>query len=179
MIELRKAMKSKKPVFRNHNSHKLKRATNSYRKPRGIQNKMRLHHKGYSRVVAQGYRSPAAVRGMHGKGLWPVVVSNTRDLEGLDPAKQGVVFSRTLGAKKRIILSDLTTKAKLTILNIDAAAYRTAVEAQLAKRKAKRQAVKGKQAAAARKAAPKEDKKEDKSKEEEKKELDKVLTKKQ
>lgn len=181
-VELRNALKAKKPHFRNHNSHKIKRATNAYRRPKGLQNKMRLNHKSYSRQVAIGFRSPVEARGMTRDGLWPVVVSNVKELAELEAGKHGVVLASGLGMKKRSMIAQEAAKLKLTVINCaDPAKYAKEVAEAVKARHDKREAHKKEQAAAAKKEAKKEEKSESKeeAKENEKKELDKVLTKKE
>lgn len=183
-IELRNERKKKKPHFRNHNSHKIKRATNAYRRPKGIQNKMRLHHRGYSRVISVGYRSPVDSHGLTREGLVPVLVHHVNDLEGLESGKHGVVLGSGLGQRKRVQLAEEAAKQKLTIVNCkDVASYKASVEKDLAERKQKRTALSKKRTEAEKKAAKAEKKEEAKPEPEdkkvaEKKELDKVLTQK-
>lgn len=73
----------------------------SYRRPKGNDNKMRLEIKGYPPKVKIGYRNMRAIRGLHPSGLKPVVVRNVRELEGLDPRAHILYISSTLGLKKR------------------------------------------------------------------------------
>jgi len=79
----------------------------SWRKPKGKDNKMRLEVKGYPPRVKIGYRNQADIRGLHPSGLKPVVVSNPKDLEGLDPREHMVYISSTVGLRKRLDLVKL------------------------------------------------------------------------
>lgn len=94
--------------FRRHGSHKLKRLSTSWRKPRGLHNKVRLEHKGYVRKVKIGCS----------KGTTPLVtiITSLRDLENTT-AKE-VVFSAKLGAKKRISLLEEAKKKGITVTNV-------------------------------------------------------------
>jgi len=47
LIEIKKDMKSKKPNFARRNYNTKPRISNGWRKPKGLQNKMRLNKKGY------------------------------------------------------------------------------------------------------------------------------------
>jgi len=75
-----------------------------WRKPKGIDNKMRLQLKGYPPIVKVGYRTPADIRGLHPSGLEPVVVHNEKELESLDPKRHIVYIASTVGLRKRLEL---------------------------------------------------------------------------
>jgi len=73
-----------------------------WRKPRGKDNPMRLKLKGHPPVVSVGYGTPKLIRGLHPSGLTPVVVSNLKELEKLDPSKFLVYVSSSVGLRKRL-----------------------------------------------------------------------------
>ena len=104
LLELRKKLKSKKPVFLRHLWWKKAKFRNKprWRKPKGIDNKMRLKKKGYPPMVEVGYRGPRLVRGLHPSGLKPVVVHTLSELEKLDPATTIIYIGRTVGLRKKI-----------------------------------------------------------------------------
>ncbi len=79
----------------------------SWRKPKGKDNKMRLEIKGYPPKVKIGYRNPDDIRGLHPSGLKPVVVSTLKDLESLNPKEHIVYISSSVGLKKRLELVKL------------------------------------------------------------------------
>jgi len=79
----------------------------SWRKPKGKDNKMRLELKGYPPKVKVGYRNPREIRGLHPSGLKPVVVSSAKELESLNPREHIVYISSTVGLKKRMELVKL------------------------------------------------------------------------
>ena len=87
LIILRKAMKAKKPSFIRQDSHKKKRVGLAWRKPKGLQSKMRLSIKGYRKTANPGYGSPKLVAGLSKEGLVKVNVGCVKDLEkiGLGP----------------------------------------------------------------------------------------------
>ena len=72
-----------------------------WRKPKGNDNPMRLRLKGQPPVVSIGYRIPKTIRGLHPKGLVPVVVHTVKELEELNPAEVIVYVGRTVGERKR------------------------------------------------------------------------------
>ena len=104
LLELRKKLKSKKPEFLRTLWWKFPKFKNDpkWRKPKGIENPMRLSIKGYPPIVEVGYRGPREVRGLHPTGLEPVIVNSVKDLEKLDPSRHLVVISSSVGLKKRL-----------------------------------------------------------------------------
>lgn len=186
LLELRKKLKAKKPTFIRHDAHKKSRVSKVWRRPKGRQNKMRLGMKGYARARSTGYGSPLAVRGLSPEGLTKSVVATKQAIDMLDNKKDGIIFSRTLGAKKKIDLVAYAQEKGFTILELDVDRFKKSVEETLAKKaEQKKRLAKRKQARDKKKASKKTNKeaiKEELSDEEkkvqEKKELDKLLTEK-
>lgn len=196
LLEIRNKAKARKPSFIRHDAHKKKRAGNPvWRRPKGRQNKMRLHKKGYARARSTGFGSPKAVYGLSQEGLKQIVVNNLAELSLLDPKTDGAIISRAVGDKKRAELLNLAKEKNITVLNITHDAFQKRLEESAATKKlhqkevAKRKDTKEKAAKKKetkkeeKKAEPaKEDNKEETSQEEaklqEKKEHDKILTKK-
>ena len=118
-LSLRKELKNKKPSFRRQDSHKKKRVSRTgYRRPKGLQSKVRLNKRGYVKKVRPGYGSPSDVKGMHPKGLFPFVVDNVNQLEAIDTTREGVVISSNVGVKKKLqIISEAISK-KIVLLNV-------------------------------------------------------------
>jgi large subunit ribosomal protein L32e len=185
IVALRNALKKRKPGFRNQCSHKIKGITTHYRKPRGLQSKMRLNKRGNMRKISIGYRSPREAYGLSREGLHPVIVHNTQQLSGLSAEKDGVIIAHGVGMRKFTAITQAAHKAKLSILNCkDPVAYEKQVNTILSVRKERRAQLLKSKAVAEKKTEKKVEKKEETkptegAKEQAKKELDKVLTQQQ
>lgn len=191
LLEIRKQIKSRKPNFRRHDSHKKVRITSSWRNPRGRQSKQRLQLKGYARGIATGYGAPKGVYGFTREGLTQNVISSVKELESLDPKKDGIIISRTLGTRKKVVVIKEATDKKFQVLNIDVDEFNKSLKAQLDEKESRKKAI-SKKRDEKEKAAKKSEKKakdkkaeseeasltEEEKKAKEKKEHDKVLTQK-
>ena len=185
-MDVRKRIKSKKPTFTRQDAHKIKGISNKWRRPKGLQSKVRLSKKGYVRKPSQGFRSPKLVRGLNNKGLKEVLIYNIKDFSSIDKNSIAVISS-TVGKKKKLFLVKEGLKNKI-IFSFDANKFIKETETSLkktkeekkAKEKEKQEKVKKKEKQIKKKEEKtvEEEKKEEKTVEEEKKEKDKVLTKK-
>jgi large subunit ribosomal protein L32e len=171
--------------FKRYQCHKVIKLSTSWRKQRGIHNKVREARKGNAWPVRIGYGTakdkPACV-----------VVSNIHELEAL--GKKGakeiiVVFSSGLGVRKRLSLLSVAKKFGVSISNVKPdfeenvrkkAEMRKAERLEKDKKKEGKQKELDKKAKEKAKEQPLEEKLSDKDKkEQEKKEMDKVLTRKE
>jgi large subunit ribosomal protein L32e len=118
LLEKRKEMKSRKPNFLRQDIHKKDRLEAVWRKPRGLQSKVRLKLNGYRRPISSGYSSPKAVRGLHPSGLKQIRVSNVKELENLDFKTDGIIIASTVGMIKRIDIAKKALEKKISVLNI-------------------------------------------------------------
>jgi large subunit ribosomal protein L32e len=130
----RKQIKAKKPVFLAQDTHKKTRIRPRWKRPRGLQSKVRLHKRGYRRSVSTGWRSPKAVRGLSPEGLVPIRIETLAHLEGLDPKTHGALISGRVSIKTKKILYDAARERKITILNRDANVFDERYAAKMAER---------------------------------------------
>ena len=119
--ELRRLMrikKSKKRKFIRPYSWEWKKLDESWRKPRGIDNKVRLQVKYRPPIVKVGYRTPRKVRHLHPTGKEEIIVYKVEDLYNVDPLTQVVRIARTVGIKKRLEIIRFAEKFGIKIQNI-------------------------------------------------------------
>ena len=170
-------VRKKKPNFKRTDSNKYK-FNSKWRKPRGLHNKIRLNRAGHGSSPSVGYGMPKEIRGLHRSGLEIVLVSNLRDVVGLDPKKHGLVLKATLGARSKVKLLEKVKEFRIFNLK-DVDKFLNDVKIKLEKKKKESMSKKQKRSKAKEEAEKKKAEKEkkeadDKTKEEGK---DKVETK--
>lgn len=179
LLELRKAQKSKKPHFLRQDFHKKARLAQVWRRPKGVDSKLRKHMHGHGALPTTGYGSPAAVRGMHKSGLIPIIVNNVADLAKADPKTNGVIIASSVGKKKKVEIVTTAQAKSLRVFNYkDGTKFIQSVKDALESRKKKtatRTTAKAK-AVPEVKPAKKEDLTQEQKKEQEKTEAQKVVT---
>ena len=116
-LKLRERVKKKKPNFVRHEGWRYKRLSEGWRRPRGLDNRMRRKIKGWPPTVNVGYRGPKVARGLHPSGYKEVLVYNTNDLEEIDPKTQAIKIAHTVGKRKRAKILVEARKKKITVLN--------------------------------------------------------------
>ena len=133
LLEKRRNIRRKKPLFIRKDIYKKGRVGSSWRRPRGLDNKQRLCKRGPAKKISNGYRAPKEVRGFHKSGLIPVVVSNVSQLSILTK-EQGVILSAKIGNRKRQLLINEAKKKNLVLLNLDADKTLEKIQAELKQR---------------------------------------------
>src|SRR5271169_1541712 len=100
LLELRRSVAENRPRFVRPESWRYVRLHPEWRKPKGLDNKVRKSIKGWPKRVKVGYRGPAKARGYHPSGHVDVLVHNPAQLEDLIPAKDAVRIGAHVGSRK-------------------------------------------------------------------------------
>ncbi|MFQ5758480.1 MAG: 50S ribosomal protein L32e [Candidatus Bathyarchaeia archaeon] len=116
-VRKRKRAKDKKPNFKRQESWRYRRLKKGWRRPRGIDSKMRKKVKGWPRSPEVGYRSPKETRGLHPSGYEEVLVRNVDDVRKVDPKTQAIRIAHQVGARKRVEISAIADELKIHVLN--------------------------------------------------------------
>jgi len=117
LLKLRRRIKAKTPAFIRQESWRYKRIKSPWRKPKGIDSKMRLHRKGWPASPKVGYRLPKAIRGLHPTGFYEAIVHNLAGLEGLDPKRFVLRISGKVGRNKRLAIVEEARRRGFHVLN--------------------------------------------------------------
>ena len=191
-LDVRKLLKKRKPKFLRQDGHKKIRLGNKWRRPKGLQNKVRLNIRGYRRKISVGFKSPSSIRGYDKSGLRVVLVENIRQLESINNKEEGIIIRSSVGKKNKILIIRKAEEMQIKVLNYkDAKEYARKVEEALSKKKTEKEKLKKqkedkkakqkdveKKKKAEKKKTEKELEEEQKAKKEkEKKEKDKLLIK--
>ena len=111
----------KNPHFVPTDSWRYVRVDDRWRRPRGLDNKMRKHLRGWPRTVRIGYGTPYKLRGLHISGDMQVreefIVHNLADLELALPYKHVIRIAANVGHRKREQLLQQAQIWGLRILN--------------------------------------------------------------
>jgi large subunit ribosomal protein L32e len=117
LLRTRKKISQKRPHFKRFESWRFVRIKDQWRKPRGIDNKMRTEEQGWPKSVKIGYKGPTAVRGLHPSGYEEVMVWNTADLEKIEPETQVARIGGSVGGRKKEAITKKAEELKVKILN--------------------------------------------------------------
>jgi large subunit ribosomal protein L32e len=116
-LKVRKRAKKSKPAFVRPESWRFDKFSESWRRPRGLDNKIRRKIKGWPPGPSTGYKGPKITRGLHPSGYEDVLVYNVTDVAKINPATQAVRIGHTVGKKKRMEIIAEAKKLNLVILN--------------------------------------------------------------
>lgn len=117
-VSLRKGVvKRRKPKFIRPESWRYVRIKPNWRRPKGIDHKVRKEYKGWPARVKVGYGSPRVIRGLHPSGFREVLVYNVQDLLKLNPKIEAARIAHTVGTKKRIEIFEKAKELGVHVLN--------------------------------------------------------------
>jgi large subunit ribosomal protein L32e len=116
-LKLRKRVKQKKPEFMRQESWRYIRLKENWRRPHGLDNKVRKRIKGWPARVSSGYRGPKGSRKLHPSGFKEVIVYNSDGLNEIDSQTQAVRISHTVGKRKRAGILAEARKKNIVVLN--------------------------------------------------------------
>jgi len=116
-LKARKRAKKKKPDFVRSESWRYAKLKESWRRPRGLDHKMRRKIKGWPPTVSVGYKGPKVARGLHPSGYKEVLVHNAKEIANIDPKTEAARIAHTVGKKKRVQIIAAAKKKKVFILN--------------------------------------------------------------
>jgi len=108
----------KNPRFKRQESWRYKRIKENWRKPRGLDNKMRKKARGWPPSPNKGYRNQKEVRGIHPSGFHERMVKNLRELEKVNPEFEAIRIAHTVGNKKRTEIVNRAKDIGIRILNL-------------------------------------------------------------
>jgi len=117
LVLKRREVGKDRPRFVRQESWRYVRIHSPWRKPKGVDNKIRRQDKGWPALVRVGYRGPVAARGLHPSGHYEALVQRVADLEGLVPGRDVARIGGTVGAKKRQAILERAKELGLRVLN--------------------------------------------------------------
>ena len=117
LVAKRKELSENRPAFVRQESWRYVRIHPEWRKPKGVDNKVRRQDKGWPMLVRVGYRGPAESRGLHPSGHYELMVYKTSDLDAAVPGRDVARIGGTVGAKKRAAILERATELGIRVVN--------------------------------------------------------------
>ena len=117
LLQARKKVAQRRPRFVRQESWRYDRLAESWRRPKGKDNKMRRQLSGVPRLVKIGYRGPKKARGLHPSGYTDNLVFNVKDLGRLDPAADAARIGHAVGQRKRLLILAEAHNKGIKVLN--------------------------------------------------------------
>jgi large subunit ribosomal protein L32e len=117
LLQLRAKANKKRPKFIRFECWRYKKLKSNWRRPRGLDSKIRKKMKGALDHPNVGYRNPRKVRGLHASGFEEILVHSVKELEKVNSKKQVVKIGHNVGRRKRVMLQDRADELNILILN--------------------------------------------------------------
>ncbi|MFA4887137.1 MAG: eL32 family ribosomal protein [Candidatus Nanoarchaeia archaeon] len=141
-LATRNKQKAKKPRFRRGQAGIMPQISKTWRRPRGIHNKIRRGKRGKPRGPALGFGSPASVKGLERNGTRSILVNTPEQLNLLKQGEAAIIAS-AVGLRKKIIIVQQAMDKKISILNVkDPTAFLNTVKERFSKKKQEKNVVK-------------------------------------
>jgi len=120
LMRVRVLMERREPRWMSMDEWRFLRVAHreSWRRPKGDDNKIRLEIKGYPKRVKVGYGKPRLVRNLHPTGFKLVIVHRPEDVDKVDPTKEAIVIGRTVGLRKRIEIVRRAIERGVRVINV-------------------------------------------------------------
>lgn len=116
-LRVRARVKAKKPAFVRPESWRYDKFSESWRRPRGLDNKIRRKIKGWPPGPSSGYKGAKIVRGLHPSGYEEVLVNNVAEVAAVNPETQAARIAHTVGKRKRVDIIAEARKLNIKLLN--------------------------------------------------------------
>ena len=131
-LKVRARARNKKPEFVRQESWRDSKFSLSWRRPRGLDNKVRRKIKGWPASPSTGYKGPKIARGMHPSGYMEVIVNNAEAVAAVDPNTHAIRIAHTVGRKKRAVIIAEAKRLNIKILNVKVTAKEVKPKAETA-----------------------------------------------
>ena len=120
LMRVRVLMERREPRWMSMDEWRFLRVAHreSWRRPKGDDNKIRLEIKGYPKRVKIGYGKPRLVRNLHPTGFKLVIVHRPEDVDKVDPTKEAIVIGRTVGLRKRVEIVRRAIERGVRVINV-------------------------------------------------------------
>jgi len=120
LMRIRVLMERREPRWMSMDEWRFLRVAHreSWRRPKGNDNKIRLEIKGYPKRVKVGYGKPRLVRNLHPTGFKLVIVHRPEDVDKVDPTREAIVIGRTVGLRKRVEIVRRAIERGVRVINV-------------------------------------------------------------